>query len=198
MSPQYMQAAVLIVLGIAAIVIAIWLLMRANRKTTVIGSEARGKDVLDDGAARAARNQALIDAPKAVAREVGQTSANAISGVVAAANATADAEAGVTVAPTMNTPDPVPAPAPATDLAGASDDLRKIKGVGPKLVTMLAEQGITSFAQIAAWTESDIERVDATLGRFKGRIIRDQWIEQAKLLASGEETAFSEKFGKNS
>lgn len=73
-----------------------------------------------------------------------------------------------------------------------------IKGVGPKLVTILAEQGVTSFAQIAAWTDADIARVDATLGRFAGRITRDQWVEQAKFLAQGDQSGFSEKFGQNS
>ncbi|MDZ4137340.1 MAG: hypothetical protein U1D66_00485, partial [Erythrobacter sp.] len=93
-------------------------------------------------------------------------------------------------------PMPMPAPAPAPAPAVA-DDLTRIKGVGPKLVTLLGELGITSYAQIAAWSDADVERIDAELGRFKGRITRDQWIEQAKLLAAGDEAAFSDKFGRN-
>lgn len=180
MIPYILIAAVLLL-------IAVWLFMRMNRKTAVI-DRSQG-DVLDEGAERAQRNQALIDAPTAVKQDFGVTSANANSDLVAAAGAMADAEAGVSVAPTVG--DPVPPPLPKGD----GDDLLKIKGVGPKLVAMLAEQGITRFDQIAAWTAEDIARIDATLGRFAGRIERDQWTEQAKLLAAGDSDGFSQRFG---
>lgn len=84
-----------------------------------------------------------------------------------------------------------PAPAPP---AGASD-LALIKGVGPKLQAQLADLGVTSFAQIAAWDEAEIDRIDAQLGRFAGRIRRDSWVEQAKLLAAGDSAGFAAKFG---
>ena len=61
----------------------------------------------------------------------------------------------------------------------------------------LGEFGVTSFAQIAAWSPDEIERIDAKLGRFSGRIVRDQWVEQAKLLAAGDEPGFAAKFGNN-
>lgn len=192
MSPQTAQAAFLIALGVVFLAVAIWMLMRANRRTKVIRDEGAAKDVLDEGASPAARNQALIDAPAAVARDVGQTSANANSEVIAAATASADAEAGAAVAPTT-----APPAAPAHAPTGEADDLKKIKGVGPKLVTMLKEQGITTYAQIAAWSDADVARIDETLGRFKGRIERDQWVEQAKLLAAGDEAGFTEKFGRD-
>jgi predicted flap endonuclease-1-like 5' DNA nuclease len=86
--------------------------------------------------------------------------------------------------------------APAPKVSG-EDDLRRIKGIGPKLVGILAEEGVTTFAQIAAWTESDIAEIDAKLGRFQGRITRDQWVEQARLLISGDKDAYAQKFGKN-
>jgi predicted flap endonuclease-1-like 5' DNA nuclease len=187
MSPQEIQTAVLIGLGIILVMLVIWLLMQANRKTTIVGDDTRGKDVLDEGAAPAARNQALIDAPSEA--KIPPPAVPAPEPVAAPAPVPAPA------------PDPVPAPAPAAKQtptpSAAADDLRKIKGVGPKLVAILAEQGITSFAQIAAWNDADVERIDAGLGRFAGRITRDQWVEQAKLLSSGEDTAFSEKFGSN-
>ena len=91
---------------------------------------------------------------------------------------------------------PAPAPAPAPTPA-AADDLARIKGVGPKLVALLGELGVTSYAQIAAWTDADVERIDAQLGRFAGRITRDQWIEQAKMLSAGDEAGFTERFGRN-
>ncbi|MEP3421817.1 MAG: hypothetical protein ABJN35_08800 [Erythrobacter sp.] len=182
MTPINLEAAVLIGLGVLLLILAIWMFVRASRTTTIVGDDQAGKDVLDEGATPAARNQALIDAPSAA---------------IPAHDLTPKVE---------TPPEPVAAPQPAAQAetkpapkaaSGEGDDLRMIKGVGPKLVTLLAEQGVTSFAQIAAWTDADIERVDATLGRFAGRITRDQWVAQAKLLTSGEETAFSSKFGKN-
>ena len=74
------------------------------------------------------------------------------------------------------------AEAPAAD-AGA-DDLKKLSGVGPALEKKLLEAGITTFAQIAAWTEADVAAMDEKLS-FKGRIEREGWIEQAKELAKG-------------
>jgi predicted flap endonuclease-1-like 5' DNA nuclease len=80
--------------------------------------------------------------------------------------------------------------------SGEADDLLRIKGLGPKLVTLLATLGATRFDQIAAWSEADIERIDAQLGTFTGRIRRDNWVEQAKFLAAGDLAGFEGKFGK--
>ncbi|WP_369768162.1 NADH:quinone oxidoreductase [Falsihalocynthiibacter sp. BN13B15] len=73
--------------------------------------------------------------------------------------------------------------------AGA-DDLKLLKGVGPKLEKTLNELGFFHYDQVAKWSDAEIEWVDARL-RFKGRIERDGWIEQAKILADGGETEFS-------
>lgn len=67
---------------------------------------------------------------------------------------------------------------------GTKDDLKLISGVGPKLEGVLNDLGIFHFWQIAKWTEREVAWVDDYLS-FKGRIERDQWIEQAKTLASG-------------
>ncbi len=75
---------------------------------------------------------------------------------------------------------------------GVGDNLKEIKGVGPKLADTLNELGVYTFAQIAGWGPSDIEWVDERL-TFKGRIERDGWVEQAKTLASGNETEFSKR-----
>ena len=68
--------------------------------------------------------------------------------------------------------------------AGDKDDLKKIAGVGPKLEGELNALGITKFEQIADFSQEDIARVDERL-TFKGRIERDNWIEQASELAKG-------------
>jgi predicted flap endonuclease-1-like 5' DNA nuclease len=74
------------------------------------------------------------------------------------------------------------AEAPAA--AAAADDLKQLSGVGPALEKKLHAAGVTSFAQIAAWTEADIAEFDEKLN-FKGRIEREGWVEQAKALAEG-------------
>jgi len=70
----------------------------------------------------------------------------------------------------------------ATNAAG--DDLKLLSGVGPALEKKLHEAGVTTFAQIAAWTHADIADMDEKLS-FKGRIEREGWVEQAKELAKG-------------
>ncbi|SHJ22314.1 50S ribosomal protein L21 [Wenxinia saemankumensis] len=70
------------------------------------------------------------------------------------------------------------------DPAASSDDLKKLSGVGPAIEKKLHAAGVTSYAQIAAWTEADIAQMDEQLN-FKGRIEREGWVEQAKDLAKG-------------
>jgi predicted flap endonuclease-1-like 5' DNA nuclease len=60
---------------------------------------------------------------------------------------------------------------------------------------LLKELGITSFKQIAAWSAADIAKIDPQLGNFAGRIARDNFVEQAKLLAKGDIAGFEAKFG---
>jgi NADH-quinone oxidoreductase subunit E len=67
----------------------------------------------------------------------------------------------------------------------APDDLSLIWGVGPKLATMLNEMGVWHFDQIANWKAEELAWVDARLTGFKGRASRDDWVSQAKKLATG-------------
>lgn len=179
MPPEFTTYLPLILIALAVLAVAIWALLRANRKARVIedgSAPALGRDVLDEGAAPAARNQALIDAPRA------------------AQSAPAPLPAASTVEPSAPAPTPAPAPLPTS---ASGDDLTRIKGLGPKIAALLAELGVTRFDQIAAWSPQDIERIDAQLGRFAGRITRDQWVEQAELLAAGDETGFTSQYGNN-
>ncbi|GAA6187423.1 NADH-quinone oxidoreductase subunit NuoE [Litorivita sp. NS0012-18] len=79
--------------------------------------------------------------------------------------------------------------------AGA-DDLKQIKGVGPKLEALLHSLGFFHFDQVAKWSADEVAWVDDHLGTFRGRVARDNWIEQATKLAAGEETEFSAKVKK--
>lgn len=90
---------------------------------------------------------------------------------------------------------PVLAEAPAS-AADEGDDLTQIKGLGPKIAAALRALGVTRYAQIAGWTEEDVAKIDAQLGAFAGRATRDNWIEQAGLLAGGDTAAYEAKFGK--
>jgi NADH-quinone oxidoreductase subunit E len=65
-----------------------------------------------------------------------------------------------------------------------SDDLKKISGVGPRLEKVLNGMGVTTYAQIAKWSDEDMLKMDETLG-LDNRIIRDQWVKQAKALLEG-------------
>jgi small subunit ribosomal protein S2 len=65
--------------------------------------------------------------------------------------------------------------------SGPSDDLKKIAGVGPVVEAKLKDLGITKFEQIANMSDEDVEKVDAALN-FKGRVMRDDWVGQARAL----------------
>ena len=69
--------------------------------------------------------------------------------------------------------------------SGKGDDLKLIWGVGPKLEKLLNTLGVWHFDQIAAWTPKELAWVDSRLEGFKGRAVRDAWIEQSQKLASG-------------
>jgi predicted flap endonuclease-1-like 5' DNA nuclease len=166
---------ILLVLVIAALIA--WYIFHAARRTRITGER---RDVLDEGAAPAARNQALIDAPTAAAPQIPIPPATTagLAGVGEAVEAAVERQQ-----------------IRAAEAHVERDDLTRLKGVGPKLAVQLDEMGIVSFNQIAAWTDTDIDRVDAQLGRFQGRIRRDGWVEQARLLASGDSAGFAARFG---
>jgi predicted flap endonuclease-1-like 5' DNA nuclease len=86
-------------------------------------------------------------------------------------------------------PKAIPAPR-----GGTPDKLQRISGVGPKLEGVLHRLGIFHFDQIAEWTPEQQQWVDEHL-KFKGRIARDEWIKQARLLANGKEEDFARLYG---
>lgn len=164
------RIAVIAVVAVLALLIAWWLATRG--KSTARRTEFH--DVLSEGAAPAQRNSALIDAPPAAAITP-LPGAGAMAGVgevvaAAAADEVVDAADG--------------------------DDLSRIKGVGPKLRALLHSLGVTRYEQIAAWTEADLAALDAKLGAFAGRPARDNWVEQARLLAAADTSGYEAKFGK--
>lgn len=112
---------------------------------------------------------------------------------VAAAPAPTPAPAPVAVKATAApaTAAPAPAQGPGKRPAALSaardnrpDDLKRIKGIGPKLEKLCNSLGFYHFDQIAVWTEEEIMWVDQNLEGFKGRVVRDEWVAQARQLAS--------------
>jgi predicted flap endonuclease-1-like 5' DNA nuclease len=79
---------------------------------------------------------------------------------------------------------------------GTADDLQRLKGVGPKFVARLHELGVTRFAQLAAFNDTELAHLDERMGPFRGRLARDRVAEQADYLARGDIDGFEEKFGK--
>lgn len=79
-----------------------------------------------------------------------------------------------------------------TPLGGAADDLKRIRGIGRQNEGRLHALGIWHFRQIAAWVREEIDWVSGYLA-FPGRIDRENWVEQAKVLAAGGDTEFSKR-----
>ncbi|WCT73736.1 hypothetical protein PQ455_00445 [Sphingomonas naphthae] len=96
-------------------------------------------------------------------------------------------------------PRPVAPPAPPPPSAapvGDGAELTKLKGLGPKAASRLAELGITEIAALAALSDADTRVIDEQMGPFQGRFDRDRWREQARLLAAGDIAAYEAQYGK--
>jgi predicted flap endonuclease-1-like 5' DNA nuclease len=115
--------------------------------------------------------------------------------------------AAATPAPVVEAPvapEPAPVAAPVGKMerpkgiakarGGKADNLQRISGIGPKNESILHTLGFFHFDQIAEWTTSQVAWVDDHL-RFNGRIGREEWIKQARLLADGKEAEFTKLYG---
>ena len=95
-------------------------------------------------------------------------------------------------APVASTPVEPAAPAQSY----ADGPITQLKGLGPKVATRLGELGVATVGQMAALSDGEAQTIDAQLGNFTGRMGRDRWIEQARLLAAGDKAGFEAVFGK--
>ena len=179
---------VLAAVVVVILIVGLWLLRRGS---TAARPRAHRPDVLDEGVAPAARNQALIDAPPAATITAPPASAGLAGLGEAVAVGAQDIVEEAAAAAAAPAPAPASAPAP-----GSADDLLRIKGIGPKLKGQLHGLGITTFAQIAAMDDAALDDLDGKLGSFAGRPRRDNWVLQAKFLASGDVAGFEAQFGK--
>ncbi|MDM7930294.1 endonuclease [Tabrizicola sp.] len=76
---------------------------------------------------------------------------------------------------------------------GKADDLKEIEGIGPAMEKLANSLGFYHFDQIAGWSDADVALVDAEMKGFKGRITRDKWVAQAKIIVSEGLEAFRER-----
>jgi len=188
---ELFQSYPLVIAGaVVLLALLVGLLLRGRGQTR---ERHRAPDALDEGAGPAQRNSALINAPSAAA-------AVSLGKVEPVADVAVKVEEPKVEAPKVEAEvdglGELAAAAAAQEAASQSDDLTRIKGLGPKLKARLAELGVVSFAQIAGWSEADIVAIDAQLGTFAGRATRDQWVAQARFLASGDVAGYEAKFGK--
>jgi predicted flap endonuclease-1-like 5' DNA nuclease len=143
--------------------------------------------------------EAMVEPAKIVAEAIVETAVETVEAandsVVEAAEAMAETLEPVALAPVAAEPfaevliaeAPVSAAVEAPLAAPeAADDLTRLVGIGPKLAVSLADLGVTSFSQIAAWTPEDLGSIDQLLN-LKGRADRDAWIAQAKRFAGAAE-----------
>ena len=80
--------------------------------------------------------------------------------------------------------------------SGPPDDLVQLKGIGPKLASLLNQRGIIRFDQIAKLTPTQVDDLDDALGAFRGRLARDRVVDQADYLARGDIDGFEQRYGK--
>lgn len=140
-------------------------------------------------------------APVAPVAEAAPLMAAVVTSEPVAAPAPVAPMAAVAEAPAAPAPAPVakaapkakaaPAPAPEGGVKpkalkaarkGVADDLKVIEGIGPALERLLNENGIFHIDQIASWGAPEVAWMDGNLKGFKGRVTRDKWVAQAKLI----------------
>ena len=185
---------------VAAIVLALgW---RAPAEKPMGGTTVITTPALQDDPAPAAPTDSVAAATAAPAAASMDTGASAAATPAPMPAAEPEPVAQPDPAPTASV-EATPAATPATDgpamkpaflesaRDGGPDDLKLIKGVGPKLETTLHEMGIYHYDQIAAWGPAEQAWMDDHLEGFKGRATRDEWVAQAKILAAGGSTEFS-------
>jgi len=131
--------------------------------------------------------EAVVEAAAPVAEALAETVETVAEAAAEVVEIELEAVADMADAVVEAAPEPIAevfaAMAPEPVATMAPDDLTVLTGIGPKLAAAFAERGVTTFAQIAAWTEEDIARFDKEL-KLMGRVGREAWIAQATRLAA--------------
>lgn len=163
-------------------------LMKGGEVSAAVGlSDSDGNVDAATPAAGAADTQAAATAADPAAGEVASGVSAASASSAAAEGKTKGGDAAVAALPAADRPPTLAAPE-----AGKADDLKRIRGIGKQNESRLHGLGIWHFHQIAAWTSEQAHWVGTYLA-FPGRIEREDWVNQAKVLAEGGETEFSKR-----
>jgi predicted flap endonuclease-1-like 5' DNA nuclease len=169
------------------------------RITALEGDLSAAKAAASEGAAKAERAAAAVaaqaapkvvasngQAPSAAAKPAQAKAAKASSAAPASKPDSGKAASAASDAAKETTPKAADKPKGLTKARGGKpDDLKLIKGVGPKLEALCNKLGFYHFDQIASWTEKEIAWVDDNLEGFKGRVTREDWVQQARDLMNG-------------
>jgi NADH-quinone oxidoreductase subunit E len=167
-----------------------------ERKAANASAKANGKPnkAMREGATGAESDAAKVDGGKAAGK-------SSVSAPADGATAASPTKSRTIIAPKANSLEVNPAAekggsAPLFKAPkGAPDDLKLISGVGPVLESKLNELGISKWSQVAKLTAKQIDQIEGSLN-FKGRVARDNWLQQADALAKGGEAEYIRVFGK--
>lgn len=182
--------AILLSLVLAAAVAAFFLVMQ-RRPEAAASRGYRTESAGDAPRAAAARSETPTSATASETSQEPRPEPAPVMSTSPAAEAEGEpAKAAASPAATTDGQEPPRLEAPRE---GGADDLKKIKGVGPKLESALHAMGIYHIDQIAAWNEAEVAWMDENLVEFRGRVSRDDWVGQARHLASGGDTEFSRR-----
>jgi len=131
---------------------------------------------------KAANLEAMV---KPVAKPVAPKKAEAVKTEPAPAPAVVEAPVVAEAVVEEVVVEAAPEPIAATPAPTEPDDLTVLVGIGPKLAEALAARGVTQYAQVAAWTDEEVARIDHEM-KLLGRAARNEWVAQAKRLVSGK------------
>lgn len=146
----------------------------------------------------AARDQVrpLSDEVDRLRRETARRTTAAPAPAATTVDMSGAALAGGAMAPTFAPASAEPLPPFLDAPRGTPDNLTLLKGVGDRFAAKLNDIGVFHYRQIAGWSPEEVRIADSKLDTFRGRIERDQLVEQSKLLAAGRTTEYEARFGK--
>jgi len=190
----------MIVLAAAAILIIWWGSVLRRRRRQADRQVAENREIAEEAGATAppaVESPMGSDVPATSRREPERPAPPAPMPIAERAPESVAEPAAVSapMPPEPAEPVSVVTPAATSGPSGASE-LTQLKGLGPKLATTLAELGYTRVDQIADLSPAEAEALDGRLGAFQGRMARDRWIEQARLLTAGDRSGYEAAFGK--
>ncbi len=187
------------VLAILTVIAMIWgAKLKRQRRAAEADEQHRIESLKADGVEAtntAEGGSPVVTAPRAAPSEELATAAPPPETAIDTSRPTLAGEPIPAAAPFEAVPASVVAEVP-TEESPDTQSVSILKGLGPKIATRLGELGITRVDQLAWLDDAEAEQLDAQLGVFQGRMERDRWREQARLLAQGDRAGYEAQFGK--